>query len=156
MGDEVTGGAPRRRRNPLLHHRHCAFVVAVRPLLLPEFSVTLLNYIGLYAIVAVGPRAADRCRRPDLLRAGRFRRLGAYTTAWLTTVHGVSPWLTLFIGMALTATVALSLGFITLRMGGHYLPLGTIAWGISLYFLFGNVEFLGGHTGITGIPAVSA
>jgi branched-chain amino acid transport system permease protein len=56
-----------------------------------------------------------------------FVGLGAYTTAWLTTVYGVSPWLTLFIGMALTAAVALSLGFITLRMGGHYLPLGTIA-----------------------------
>ena len=84
-----------------------------------------------------------------------FVGLGAYTTAWLTTVHGVSPWLTLLIGLALTASVALSLGFITLRMGGHYLPLGTIAWGISLYFLFGNVEFLGGHTGITGIPPVS-
>ena len=28
--------------------------MAVSPLLLPEFSVTLLNYIGLYAIVAVG------------------------------------------------------------------------------------------------------
>jgi hypothetical protein len=40
-------------------------------------------------------------------------------------------------------------------MGGHYLPLGTIAWGISLYFLFGNVDFLGGHTGITGIPPVA-
>ena len=32
-------------------------------------------------------------------------------------------------------------------MKGHYLPLATIAWGISLYFLFGNLEFLGGHTG---------
>ena len=39
-------------------------------------------------------------------------------------------------------------------MQGHYLPLATIAWGISLYFLFGNLEFLGGHTGITGIPAL--
>ena len=84
-----------------------------------------------------------------------FVGLGAYTTAWLTTAHGVSPWLTLLIGLALTAAVALFLGFISLRMGGHYLPLGTIAWGISLYFLFGNVELLGGHTGITGIPAVS-
>ena len=32
-------------------------------------------------------------------------------------------------------------------MKGHYLPLATIAWGISLYFLFGNLELLGGHTG---------
>ncbi len=39
-------------------------------------------------------------------------------------------------------------------MKGHYLPLATIAWGISLYFLFGNLEFLGGHTGLTGIPAL--
>src|SRR5205085_1569697 len=36
-----------------------------------------------------------------------------------------------------------------------YLPLATIAWGISLYFLFGNLEFLGGHTGLSGIPALS-
>ena len=41
-------------------------------------------------------------------------------------------------------------------MKGHYLPLATIAWGISLYFLFGNLEFLGGHTGMTGIPALDA
>ena len=52
--------------------------------------------------------------------------------------------------------VALALGFITLRMQGHYLPLATIAWGISLFFLFGNLELLGGHTGITGIPALIA
>jgi ABC-type branched-subunit amino acid transport system permease subunit len=30
--------------------------------------------------------------------------------------------------------------------------LGTIAWGISLYYLFGNLAALGGHTGISGIP----
>jgi branched-chain amino acid transport system permease protein len=60
----------------------------------------------------------------------------------------------LAIGLAVTAAVALLLGLITLRLSGHYLPLSTIAWGISLYFLFGNLEFLGGHTGLTGIPAL--
>ena len=44
---------------------------------------------------------------------------------------------------------------VTLRMGGHYLPLGTIAWGMSLYFLVGNIQALGGHTGLGGIPPVS-
>ena len=68
--------------------------------------------------------------------------------------YGVSPWLTLPAGLALTAAVALSIGFITLRLSGHFLPLGTIAWGISLYYLFGSVDFLGGHTGISGIPAL--
>jgi branched-chain amino acid transport system permease protein len=40
-------------------------------------------------------------------------------------------------------------------MRGHYLPLATIAWGISLFYVFGNLEMLGGHTGMTGIPALA-
>ncbi|MES1163818.1 MAG: ATP-binding cassette domain-containing protein, partial [Rhizobacter sp.] len=31
----------------------------------------------------------------------------------------------------------------------------TIAWGLSLYYLFGNLDFLGGQTGITGVPALT-
>src|SRR6185436_2631147 len=41
-----------------------------------------------------------------------------------------------------------------LRLSGHYLPLCTIAWGLSFYFLFGNLEFLGGHTGMSGLPMI--
>lgn len=130
-------------------------LLLLAPLFLQEFSITLLNYIGLYAIVAVGLVLLTGVGGLTSFGQAAFVGLGAYTTAYLTTVHGMSPWLTLFIGLAMTAAVALFLGFITLRMGGHYLPLGTIAWGISLYFLFGNVEFLGGHTGITSIPPVT-
>ncbi len=140
-----------RRQIPLIIF---VLLLGIGPLVLPEFSVTLLNYIGLYAIVAVGLVLLTGVGGLTSFGQAAFVGLGAYTTAWLTTVHGFSPWATLFIGLGLTAVVALCLGFITLRMGGHYLPLGTIAWGISLYFLFGNVEFLGGHTGITGIPTV--
>jgi branched-chain amino acid transport system permease protein len=55
----------------------------------------------------------------------------------------------------LTFAVSWGLGAVTLRLSGHYLPLCTIAWGLSLYFLFGNLAFLGGHTGITGLPALT-
>jgi ABC-type branched-subunit amino acid transport system permease subunit len=92
-----------------------------------------------------------------------FVGLGGYATAYLTTAtnlptwlaaFGGSPWMGLLAGILLTAAVSLLLGLLTLRLSGHYLPLGTIAWSISLYFLFGNLEFLGGHTGIAGIPAL--
>ncbi len=154
-GGSVTAG---KRGSRLIRHLPMLAFIAVlgiSPLLLPEFTITLLNYIGLYAIVAVGLVLLTGVGGLTSFGQAAFVGLGAYTTAWLTTVYGLSPWVTLFIGMAITGAVALSLGFITLRMGGHYLPLGTIAWGISLYFLFGNVDFLGGHTGITGIPTVS-
>src|SRR5690606_31914149 len=74
---------------------------------------------------------------------------------WLTTVQQLSPWIGLMVGLTLTLGVALVLALLTLRLSGPYLPLGTIAWGLSLYFLFGNLEGLGKHAGIGGIPALS-
>jgi len=129
-------------------------LAACAPLILPEFYVTLLNYVGLYTIVALGLVLLTGVGGLTSFGQAAFVGLGAYTTAYLTTAYAVSPWLTLLAGLVLTALVALFLGFITLRLSGHYLPLGTIAWGISLYFLFGNVGFLGGHTGISGIPVL--
>jgi len=40
-------------------------------------------------------------------------------------------------------------------MSGHYLPLATIAWGLSLYFLLGNLDFLGKFDGLMGLPPIS-
>ncbi len=133
-------------------------LLALVPVVLPssaEFYVTLLNYIGLYALVALGLVLLTGVGGLTSFGQAAFVGVGAYATAWLTTAFGWNPWLTLVIAFAATTLVALALGFITLRMGGHYLPLGTIAWGISLYFLFGNIEAFGGHTGLGGIPPVS-
>jgi ABC-type branched-subunit amino acid transport system ATPase component/ABC-type branched-subunit amino acid transport system permease subunit len=132
-----------------------AVLLAMVPLWAPPFWVTLGNYIGLYSIVALGLVLLTGVAGQTSFGQAAFVGLGAYTTAYLTTRYGTSPWLTLPIGLVITFAVALFLGFITLRMRGHYLPLATIAWGMSLYFLFGNLEFLGGHTGLTGIPPLT-
>jgi branched-chain amino acid transport system permease protein len=132
-----------------------AMLLAIVPLTAPPFWVTLGNYIGLYSIVALGLVLLTGIAGQTSFGQAAFVGIGAYTTAYLTTRYGTSAWLTLPIGFAITFAVALFLGFITLRMRGHYLPLATIAWGISLYFLFGNLDFLGGYTGLTGIPPLS-
>ncbi|MFO1363184.1 MAG: branched-chain amino acid ABC transporter ATP-binding protein/permease [Burkholderiales bacterium] len=129
--------------------------LALGPAFLPEFYVTLLNYIGLYSLVALGLVLLTGVGGLTSFGQAAFVGLGAYATAYLTVAYGLSPWLTLFVGFALTGSVALLLGAITLRLSGHYLPLGTIAWGLSLYYLFGNLEFLGGQTGMTGVPGLS-
>jgi len=92
-----------------------------------------------------------------------FVGLGAYATSWIctsawgTAAFGTAalPWIGLALGIVLTFAVAWGLGAITLKLSGHYLPLCTIAWGLSLYYLFGNLEVLGGHTGIAGVPALA-
>jgi branched-chain amino acid transport system permease protein len=131
------------------------------PALLPPYYVTLLNYIGISALVAglvlltgvggltsfgqaasaSGPTPPRCSPPPRACRAGspgparrrgwRWRRPGDHRL------------------------IALLLGSLTLKLSGHYLPLGTIAWGISLYFLFGTLDFLGAQSGISGLPPIS-
>jgi ABC-type branched-subunit amino acid transport system ATPase component/ABC-type branched-subunit amino acid transport system permease subunit len=135
-----------------------AFVAALlaAPFAAPPFWITLLNYIGLYSIVTLGLVLLTGVAGQTSFGQAAFVGLGAYTTAYLSLKYpALSPWLNLVIGMALTAFVALALGFITLRMRGHYLPLATIAWGISIFYVFGNLDFLGGHTGMSGIASLS-
>ena len=130
-------------------------IIALAPTIAPAFYVTLLNYIGLYSLVALGLVLLTGVAGQTSFGQAAFVGLGAYTTAVLTTQYGWSPWLTLVVALAITLTVGYVLGLITLSMGGHYLPLATIAWGMSLYFLMGTIEQFGGFTGITGIPPVT-
>ncbi|MES2879135.1 MAG: metal-dependent hydrolase, partial [Pseudomonadota bacterium] len=76
--------------------RHLPFIAFIclllaAPLLLPEFSITLLNYIGLYAIVAVGLVLLTGVGGLTSFGQAAFVGLGAYTTAFLTTTYGMSP-----------------------------------------------------------------
>ncbi|VVD85847.1 metal-dependent hydrolase [Pandoraea communis] len=135
-------------------------VLAVLPVLpapvrLPEYWVTLLNYIGLYSIVAIGLVLLTGVAGMTSFGQAAFVGLGAYATAYLTTAYGASPWLGLIVGVAITAAAALVIGAITMRLSGHFLPLGTIAWGLALYFLFGNLEFLGKYDGLNDIPTIN-
>ncbi|MES3014670.1 MAG: branched-chain amino acid ABC transporter permease, partial [Pseudomonadota bacterium] len=134
-----------------------AFIVllALLPQLpVPEFWITQANYIGLYALVVIGLVLLTGVAGLTSFGQAAFVGLGAYTAAYLTLTQGVSPWFTVWIGLGVTAVAALVLGWITLRMSGHYLPLATIAWGLSLYYLLGNIDALGKYDGLLGVPAL--
>lgn len=130
-------------------------VLLLAPFALPEFYVTLMNFIGLATLVTLGLVLLTGVA--GLMSFGQqvFVGLGAYTTAVLATKYGVSPWLTLGAGLFVTGLAALALGAITVRLSGHYLPLSTIAWGIALYYVFGNLQLLGKYDGIQDIPPVT-
>jgi branched-chain amino acid transport system permease protein len=146
-------------------HLTLAFIVALAVAwrLLPDFSITLLNYIGLYALVAAGLVMLTGVGGMTSFGQAAFVGIAAYSTTWICTSPELAaalpvamlPWLGLALGLLLTAAVAWVLGSVTLKLSGHYLPLCTIAWGLSLYFLFGNLDFLGGHTGKGGVPPLT-
>jgi branched-chain amino acid transport system permease protein len=131
-------------------------VLAVLPLLpLPDFWIIQLNYIGIYALPVLGLVLLTGVGGLTSFGQAAFVGIGAYTTAYLSVSYGLSPWLTLFIGLALTGISAVIIGGITLRMSGHYLPLATIAWALALYYLMGNLEALGKYDGILDIGGLT-
>jgi branched-chain amino acid transport system ATP-binding protein/branched-chain amino acid transport system permease protein len=134
-----------------------ALVMAAIPFIpgMPPFWIVLLDNIGLSALVAMGLVVLTGVGGLTSFGQAAFCGFGAYTTALLTTAYGVSPWLTLPASLLVSGTAAVLLGIVTVRLSGHYLPLGTIAWGLGLFYLFSKLEFLGRNDGISGIPPLS-
>jgi branched-chain amino acid transport system permease protein len=128
--------------------------LALAPLVAGGFTITLLNYVGIYGLVALGIVLLTGVGGLTSFGQAAFVGVAAYATAWATTVGGLSPWLGLLLALVTTGSVAAILGAATLRLGGHFLPLSTIAWGLSIFFLFGNIDGLGRYNGISGIPPI--
>lgn len=134
-----------------------ALVMAMIPFIpgVPPFWLVLLDNIGLSALVAMGLVLLTGVGGLTSFGQAAFCGFGAYTTALLTTAYGLSPWLTLPLSLLVSGIAAVILGVITVRLSGHYLPLGTIAWGIGLFYLFSKLEFIGRNDGISGVPPLS-
>src|SRR5580692_721688 len=134
-----------------------ALVMAAIPYLpgMPPFWIVLSDNIGLSALVAMGLVLLTGVGGLTSFGQAAFVGFGAYTSAVLTTTYGLSPWLTLPASLMVSGLAAVLLGLVTVRLSGHYLPLGTLAWGLGLFYLFSKLEFLGRNDGISGIPPLA-
>lgn len=131
-------------------------MIVLAPWLMPVWVVTLLGYIGLNAIVCLGLVLLTGMVGITSFGQAAFVGLGAYVSALCVLGFGVSPWLTLPAALAASGLAGALIGWLTIRLSGHYLVLGTMAWGLGLFYLFGNLQGLGGFNGIAGVPRLEA
>lgn len=101
-------------------HMAIAFVVLLAAVwgFLPDFSVTVLSYIGLYALVAAGLVMLTGVGGMTSFGQAAFVGTGAYATAWVCTSPAVAaaigtvvspallPWIGLLFGILVTFFVA--------------------------------------------------
>jgi branched-chain amino acid transport system permease protein len=127
-------------------------VAATVPLVLPVHILTIVNFIGLASLVVIGLVLLTGIGGLTSFGQAAFVGMGAYVTAWVTTAWGLSPWLSVVASIGVPLLFALLIGMLTLRLSGHFLPLSTMAWSLSLFFLVGNISALGGHDGMSGVP----
>lgn len=128
--------------------------IAFMPLVAGDFTVSLINRIGITTLVVLGLVLLTGAGGITSFGQAAFVGIAAYTSGWLTTTLQLSPWLGLICALLVTGLAALIIGMLTLRLGGHFLALSTIAWGIAVPATIGNIDALGRHAGMTGIPAI--
>ncbi len=121
----------------------------------PNYWFTLLDTIGISAFVVIGLVVLTGIGGMTSFGQAGFVGFGAYTTALLTTRLGMSPWLTLPAVIVVSGALALLIGLVLLRLSSHYLAVGTLAWSVSLYYVFANTDFFGRNDGIGSIPPLS-
>jgi branched-chain amino acid transport system permease protein len=84
-----------------------------------------------------------------------FYLVGAYTTGILTVKYGVPPLFGLLMGAVLAAVVGIVLAFPASKLVHHFLAFLTIAFGHIMYGVVSNWHFVGGFSGLSGIPKIS-
>ncbi len=75
--------------------------IAVAPAIFGSFTITLMNYIGIYAFAALGLVLLTGVGGLTSFGQAAFVGIGAYATAWYTAVHGGSPWIGLLLALVL-------------------------------------------------------
>lgn len=78
-----------------------------------------------------------------------FFGIGAYTSSFLLTSHGVNPWLGLLAGGVLAALTAAAIGFPCSHLRGHYFAIASIAFAEIVRTHFNNWKLIGAAEGLT-------
>ena len=82
-----------------------------------------------------------------------FLGIGAYSSGILTAKFGMSPWIGILAGIALSAAVAVIVGIPSLKLKGHYLAMATLGFGEIVFIVFNEeVNLTGGPSGFADIP----
>lgn len=115
-----------------------------------------LVFIGLSALAATGLVLIMGFSGQVSLGHAAFYGIGAYSTAILTVDYGLSPFVAMAVGLAISAVVAAALGRAVFRLRGHFLAMATLAFGLFFfYFATFASDLTGGNSGRGGVPKLA-
>jgi branched-chain amino acid transport system permease protein len=117
------------------------------------YFVTVIGFAAIYGIFCIGLNFFMGYTGQASFGQNAFAALGGYGSAILCAGYGWPPLAALPVTMIISATVALAVGYPTLRLRGHYLAMATFALGLITYEL--SIELIGltqGYMGYAGIP----
>jgi len=128
-----------------------AVIVAVLPAFFPStYYYRVAALVLVFALAGIGLNLLMGFAGQVSLGHAGFIGIGAYAVAVGPSHLGLPPWLSFFVGAALSAVVAFLVGRPILRLKGHYLAVATLGFGILLSIVFTNEASITG--GPDGMP----
>ena len=126
-----------------------ATFLLIYPLLFSTpFALHMMILILLYALMAQSWNVVAGFSGQISLGHAIFFGIGAYTSTVLFVKYGITPWLGLLLGVALSALAAVAIGVPTLRLHGHYFAIATLLIGSSVQIIVQRWEWIGAASGL--------
>lgn len=122
------------------------------PLLLPDYTVSLMNQVAFFSIAALGLNILTGYAGQISVGHGAFTGMGAFTTGYLMAQHGWPFWFALPVGGLAAAAVGALFGLPSARLKGLYLAISSIAAQVILDFFFVRAEWFTGGIHSRSIP----
>jgi branched-chain amino acid transport system permease protein len=127
----------------------------------PYYVRVIIN-CGIACILALSLNLVNGCAGQFSLGHAGFMGVGAYASAYLTTVIPVAFFHTpigegvaILVGGLMAGVAGYLVGLPSLRLRGDYLAIVTLGFGEIIRIIFLNIDALGGARGLPGIPRVS-
>ncbi len=122
-----------------------------------DYHLTVMSTAYIFAIATLGLNLITGYTGQFNLAHAGFMAVGAYTLGILTVDYEVSFWLAFVLAGVVTVLVGLPLGWVSLRLRGHYFSIFTLCVGTIMFLVIEKWESLThGTVGIMGIPAPTA
>jgi branched-chain amino acid transport system permease protein len=120
------------------------------------YLITVINFIGIYAIAASGLDLLFGYSGQISLGHAGFYAIGAYTSAILSMQTGIPVILSMFIGAVFVTLIGIVLAYPAAKLKHHFLALTTIAFGEIVYLLiiYSPGDITQGFSGIAMIPSL--
>jgi branched-chain amino acid transport system permease protein len=128
-------------------------VLLACPLFLQRYELSLLIYIGIYGIAALGLNILTGYCGQISLGHGAFFGLGAFGSTYLSNRYGIPIPLSILLSGLITTVVGMFVGVPAARIKGLYLAIATLAAQYLLEDFFSRAEwFTGGAAGAFAKP----
>jgi branched-chain amino acid transport system permease protein len=127
---------------------------ALLPMVLASpYYIQILTQLLIFAMLFIGLDVAVGHAGLVSMAHGALFGVGAYATGVLTVTHGWSFWSTVPVAIVLAGLVGLTVGLLTLRLGGHYFVIATLGLGLVGTIVIKNWKSVtNGDLGISPIP----